>query len=86
VTVYMLKEKHLQNHPNSHYFDYDTLKFFGERMSEMRVLKDLCKVKDVSGEEHNAYCLSSIQHKAPNGTSKRKYAYFDSITFDHIIV
>ena len=40
MTVYSLKENHLQAEPNSHFFDYDTLKFFGERMSEMRVMKN----------------------------------------------
>lgn len=85
MTVYTLREKHLQTHPTSHYFDRDTLRFFGERLSDMRVLKGTCSVKDASGNEHTAYCLSSLQRNAPAGPA-RHYAYFDSTTFDHILM
>ena len=81
MTIRLLKERHIATHPESHFFDRDTLKFFGERISEMRVLKGTCKITDAGGIEHDAYCVSSIQHKAPGGP-KRHYFYFDSITYD----
>lgn len=74
-----------QKNPKGHYFDRDTLKFFGERRSEMRLLKDTVKVKDISGEEHEAYCISSLQRKHPSGL-RRTYAYFDVETLDYIII
>lgn len=85
MTVCMLKQRHLNNYPNSHFFDYDTLKFFGERMSEMRVLNLTTKVKDQSGNIREVYCLSSLQHNAPGG-KRRAYHYFDVRTFEHVIL
>ena len=74
-----------QKNPNGHYFDSDTLKFFGERRSDMRLLKGTVKVKDVCGEEHEAYCISRLQRKYPGGP-RRTYAYFDIETLDDIII
>lgn len=52
-------------HPDGHFFDEKTLKFFGERRSEMRLLKGTTRIKDVCGEEHECYVLSSVQRPAP---------------------
>lgn len=71
-------------HPNGHYFDHDTLKFFGERISDMRLLKNRETVTDTSGEKHDCYVLSSLQRKNPMG-AKRKYTYFDVETLDYVI-
>lgn len=84
MTVYELKYRHNERYPWSHYFDSDTLKFFGERLSSMRVLAKTEIVKDSYGKEHEAYCLSSLQRAWPSGP-KRHYAYFDVKTFEHII-
>ena len=43
---YSLRDAHLAKHPDSHFFDRDTLKFFGERFSEMRLLKSKGTVTD----------------------------------------
>lgn len=72
-----------QKHPNGHYFDRDTLKFFGERRSDMRLLKGTVNVKDIIGREHEAYCISRLQRKCPGG-ARRTYAYFDVNTLDDI--
>ena len=74
-----------RKNPSGHYFDHDTLKFFGERVSDMRLLKGTVKVKDVCGEEHEAYCISRLQRKYPGGP-RRTYAYFDIETLDDIII
>ena len=72
-------------HPYGHYFDRDTLKFFGERISDMRLLKGEHTVTDISGEKHNAICISRIQRNHPGG-SRRTYAYFDAETLEDIIL
>ncbi len=84
MTIYGLKDRHEGKHPSSHFFDPDTLRFFGERLSEMRVLKAVETITSAGGEKHECYCVSSLQRKAPGGP-RRKYHYFDINTFEHII-
>ena len=79
----LIKEYYIEN-PDGHYFDKDTLKFFGERISDMRLLKGTVKVKNVCGVSREAYCISRLQRKYPGG-SRRTYAYFDVETLDNII-
>ena len=83
MTPYKLEMLHKNNHPTSHFFDDDTLKFFGERKSEMRVLQKTEIVKGYSGT-HECYVLSSKQHKHPSGP-RRVYHYFDVKTFEVVI-
>lgn len=78
MTVYKLMRAHERNFPNSHFFDKETLRFFGERFSEMRILK---KTQMIDGAE--CYVLSALQHNAPGG-ARRNYHYFDVNTFEHI--
>ena len=83
MDVYELKRKHLQNHPTSHFFDAETLKFFGESMSRMYVLKGTVKIFDYLGDPHECYVLSK-QGKNFLGQKTRTYAYFDTKTFENI--
>lgn len=80
MTVYNLIAEHRNHNPHSHYFDYETLKFFGERRSEMRVLQGTATITDYNGVQHECYILSSYQHKR----GCRHYAYFDTTTFEEI--
>jgi hypothetical protein len=80
MTVDNLISNYRQSQPKGHFFDPDTLKFFGERYSEMRVLKELAEKTDYSGKKHKCYVLSSYQRKAPGGP-RRAYHYFDAETF-----
>ena len=80
MNAYELRRNYYRNHPDGHFFDYKTLRFFGERFSEMRVLKGTVKIYD--GTE--CYVLSSLQRKHPCGP-RRVYHYFDIETFDHRI-
>lgn len=70
-----------------HFFDNDTLKFFGERLSDMRVLQKLATITDVCGESHECYIVSAKRRKNWNGTCKPYtcYHYFDSTTFNRVI-
>lgn len=83
--AYDLRSAYYGKHPDGHYFDHDTLKWFGERMSEMRLLKGTKTVTDISGEEHECYVLSSLQRKYPGGP-RRKYTYFDVETLDDVML
>ena len=65
-----------EKNPEGHYFDQETLSFFGERVSDMRLLKKTAKVKDIRGVEREAYVISRLQRKHPGGP-QRTYAYFD---------
>lgn len=83
--VYSLVAAYQRTHPDGHYFDRDTLKFFGESLSTMRLLKDKAAIKDWSGEKHTCYVLSKLQKKHPMGP-RRVYAYFDVGTLDYICI
>ena len=71
----------------SHFFDHDTLKCFGERLSDMRVLKCIVQITDICGEVHECYCVSATRRKNWNGNCKpyKYYHYFDTTTFHHVI-
>ena len=69
---------------HDHFFDHDTLKFFGERLSEMRLLKGTSKIIDNMGDKREVYVISSYQHKAPKGL-ERTHHYFDVETLQNII-
>ena len=70
-------------HPNGHYFDRETLKFFGERLSDMRINKTIEVKEDYQGEKHDCYVISRLQRNHPNGP-RRTLAYFDIETLEEI--
>lgn len=82
--VYSLKVAHEAAHPGSHFFDRGTLKFFGERLSSMRLLKRRSAITDCMGEKHECYCLSSPQ-RTPLGNRRMHWFYFDVKTLEEII-
>ena len=75
-SVYGLKEAYEAKYPNRHFFDKETLKFFGERMSEMRISKGTKVITDIDGNKIECYELSSLQRNHPLG-ARRVYHYFD---------
>lgn len=84
MNTYKLIANYHKNNPHGHFFDADTLRFFGERVSEMRVLKKTIEILDIGGEKHDCFVLSSLQRKAPGGM-RRAYHYFDVATFEEVI-
>lgn len=78
-----LRVAYYDAYPDGHFFDHDTLKFFGERYSEMRLLKDTVKITDVLGTEHECYVVSSRQ-RIPLVGVKRVHHYFDVKTLEDI--
>lgn len=83
ISVYQLRKMYLEKHPNGHYFDYDTLKFFGESISTMSVLKNTCDITDCMGKKHTCYVLSKLSKNYPTG-KKRTYGFFDVDTLDDV--
>lgn len=83
--IYDLRNAYLCTHPNGHWFDSDTLAFFGESLSTMYLLKGTYRVKDCLGVEHSCYKVSKLSRKYPGGP-RRTYAYFDVNTFDDVII
>lgn len=81
--VYDLRAAYYAKHPNGHFFDRETLKWFGERFSEMRLLKGTVKVTDSLGNEHTCYVVSSLQ-RIPLVGRKRVYHHFDVETLGDI--
>lgn len=85
-TVGDLIDAYYKHHPDGHFFDRQTLKFFGERRSEMRLLKKTVQVTSAGGYAHECYVLSSVQRPGPPLKRRRTYHYFDIHTFDDICV
>lgn len=84
MTAYGLMKAHMKAFPKSHYFDRDTLKFFGERLSEMYVLKSKAIIEDSLSEKHTCYILSKSS-KGQDGKRRRTYGYFDTETFEEVV-
>ena len=72
-----------EKQPNGHYFDPDTLKFFGERISDMRVNTTVEVQEDDRGGKHKCYVVSRMHRAHPNGP-RRTLAYFDVETLNDI--
>lgn len=82
TSVQGLINAYREKQPGGHYFDADTLAWFGEHVFEMRLLKRLQVVEDYDGE-HLCLVLSSLQRKAPGGP-KTAHHYFDVETMEDI--
>ena len=87
MTFYELKNKVIDTGRETHFFDADTLKFFGERLSDMRLLKGTVAITDICDEKHECYCVSVKRRKNAFGPCKpyTHYHYFDANTFRHVI-
>lgn len=79
-----LARMYREKRPNGHFFDPKTLKFFGERMSEMRLLKGTVKIKSAGGYEHECYVVSTTQRPGPPLRPRRVYHYFDVSTLEDV--
>ena len=84
ISVNELIQNYKSNNPEGHFFDKDTLKFFGERKSDMRVDKDIVTIKDFSGNDRQAYRFTSKQRNAPGGPRTSEH-FFDKDTFEEIV-
>lgn len=62
-----------------YFFSHDTLKFFGQRVSDMYILKHLGNKNG-----RTCYILSALSRKHPKGPT-REYYFFDVETFEYIV-
>ena len=83
MTIYEFVRKYYKAWPDGHYFDRQTLKSFGERLSETRVLKGTAMIKTADGTTHECYVLSRMQRNYPGGP-RRSYAYFEIETMRNV--
>ena len=83
MTINKLINAYYEKNPDGHYFDKDTLRYFGERIADMYVLDGTVKIKDYNGEERECYIVSRLQRNYPGG-ARRTYAYFDVETLQDI--
>ncbi len=82
ANAYQLIDQYRKKQPTGHFFDPETLEFFGEKTYEMRLLKELEDIEDYDGI-HRCYVLTSIQHKHPLG-KRIAHHYFDAVTLENI--
>ncbi len=75
MTVRRLVSEYRRHNPSGHFFDRETLKFFGESLSKMSVFDFTTTLKDYAGEEHTCYILHTFD----------KNHFFDVETFKPII-
>ena len=67
----------------SYYFSEETLRFFGERLSDMHVLKETVTIRDDQGVARECYVLSKVS-KGWDGKRFRNYDYFDIETLERV--
>ncbi|MDU1176314.1 MAG: hypothetical protein E6987_01775 [Peptoniphilus harei] len=82
ITLNQLIEEYKRR--NNHYFDKETLKHWGERLSDMRILENTVVKTDFQGNIHECIVLSKIS-KDFYGKKYRNYDYFDIDTLNRII-
>jgi len=75
--------QYYKKNPNGHFFDYDTLKWFGESRSRMRLLKGTTFITKWNGEKVECYIISKYSAKYPGG-GRTTYAYFDVNTLEDV--
>lgn len=80
MTVGELIKAHETHNPRSYFFSPTTLRWFGERKSDMRVLG---LTQKIDGRE--CVVLSTLQRNAPGGP-KRVRKYFDLETYEVVPV
>ena len=73
-----------EHNPEGHFFDEDTLYFFGEDISEMWIDDEPKLIEAYSGE-YLCWVLNTIQHNAPEGCDPIKEHYFDVETY-HVVI
>jgi len=85
MTPEKLIMEYSKRYPDEHFFDEDTLAFFGEKVSEMRIADRIEEVEDYCGDKHDCFVLVTYQHNAPSFCPAFAYHYFDVNTFEHIV-
>lgn len=69
---------------NPIYFSKASLKYYGERLSDMRVLKAREDIIDSTGKKHEQAIVLSKLTTSPSGEKYREHVYFDNDTLQII--
>ena len=87
------KKRQKENGDEAHYFDPDTLKYFGNRLSDMRILKEIAYIvtederPKYKGKKHvgvPCYVISMLQKVTDEGSKRsRLKKYFNVETLDN---
>lgn len=86
-TVYSLISAYQKAKPEGFYFDSDTLDFWGEKVSEMRLGKELYQViDDYDDSAHWCYRLTTYQRDPFTNGKRLHVVYFDVDTFEDFTV
>ena len=83
MTVSDLIFEHNSRHPDSHFFEKETLAFFGENLDEMEVKDETVTIKDCYGKEHECFVLTTIQNDEILGSQPHTF-FFEKGTFNEI--
>ena len=83
MTVSRLKFRIKEHHPDDHYFDRETMKFFGNRESEMYVHKKPIRLLCNDGKTRTAWVLKRVNRRDAfkDCAPFVSYDYFDTRTF-----
>lgn len=81
---YKFLEDFKKENPESYFFSKDTLHFFGESLTDMKILPNIQNIKSSSGEAVECFVLSK---KSKNWNNKRiqNDAYFSTENLKRII-
>ena len=82
MTPTELIRNYKEHNPRGHFFDRATLRFFGERVKDMRVFE--VKLADEHGNLRPVYKLRTLQLNAPFKPAI-SYHYFDRATFEEVV-
>lgn len=82
MTVSAFISLYRQNRPDGHFFDKETLRFFGEKVSEMSY-NGITEITDNCGRKREVHELRTVQHEETLG-KRWKLNYFDTDTFDQV--
>ena len=79
MTVKTLKKHYKKNFPEGHFFDKETLEYWGESINTMSISKNL-----VDFEGHKCYELVALQKSDYHNLNRYVWFYFDCETFAYI--
>jgi len=88
MTPSELKQKHKHNHPNNHFFDHKSMKFFGDTMKNYGVRSVIVKAQFI---DDGTYCENGVEvlvwelyRKRPVKHGLKSSAYFRQSDYSQV--
>lgn len=82
MTIYELK-KNYEEKTGGHFFDPETLKYWGESISTMYLYKRITTVTDYKGIKHSCYTIS-VKQRPQDAPPRVNIYHFDIETFQEV--